>query len=453
MFPPGVLSNPPLAKRSVAWSLAILSCFFLFAGTSSAWLYPEHRDITVLGVQKLDPERRAILDQLWAKARWGHEGRLCELAADAAQARKPSCIDWAAWPAIGGDHSCSAESMLQTILRTDWILDVAGISAELKQRLARAKDRSQRTNALRDSDIRLQRADQEYATRAGSNNAHFLLPRLSVDTQGVDYVLRCLKEGAELNALGVYAWYHLSALEKASQLSRENLTPEEYSALSLAALADEAFALHFLEDTFAAGHVAGTWGNAAQRKGTHDYYNEHGMEAMRWEGGSIVLMGDAWMRPEDAERAAETVRTSLEQILDAASGRGPAAELQYTAYEEKPSPDTFNACKLETMPVRMAPPGIRVLFSAVIKQVPMPGLGPGAGSLPRFHSELGPFIGLAMAGNVKWVDGGFGKTQTTSGVVGGLDAAVRLGLGLEGVLGEAGDGLMFLDLGIKLDSS
>jgi hypothetical protein len=83
----------------------------------------------------------------------------------------------------------------------------------------------------------------------------------------------------------------------------------------------------------------------------------------------------------------------------------------------------------------------------------VPGLGPGPGSLPRFRSELGPFFGLAMSGDVRWVDGGFGKTQTSGGAIAGLAAAVRLGLGLEGVLGEAGDGLVFLDLGVNLDSS
>ena len=48
-------------------------------------------------------------------------------------------------------------------------------------------------------------------------------------------------------------------------------------------LADEAFALHFLEDGFSAGHVAGIWGNAALRKGTHDYYDEHGLEVTMCE--------------------------------------------------------------------------------------------------------------------------------------------------------------------------
>ena len=77
-------------------------------------------------------------------------------------------------------------------------------------------------------------------------------------------------------------------------------------------MADEAFALHFLEDVFAAGHVAGTRGDASQRKGTHDYYNEMGLKVSTWEGESIVLTGDAWMRHEDSERAAIAVQISLE---------------------------------------------------------------------------------------------------------------------------------------------
>ena len=96
------------------------------------------------------------------------------------------------------------------------------------------------------------------------------------------------------------------------------------------------------------------------------------------------------------------------------------------------------------MPVRTRRPTLRSLFAAVILDVPVPGLGPGPGDLPRFRAELGPFIGLAVGG---------GATQTTGGAIGSLDGAVRLGFGLEGVLDEAGDGLVFLDLGVRLDSA
>ena len=439
-------------KSPLVWLLVGWFCLVLCVGRSAAWLYPEHRDITVRTVQTLDPERRASLQRLWAAARSGHEPRWCAQAADTGQARKPSCIDWAAWPAIAGDHSCSAADMVQTILTTRWILAVADIAATLKQALADAKARWQRVNAMGNADIRLQRADEAYANRAQANNAHFLLTRLSVEEDGLAYVTRCLRKGAELNALGVYDWYHLSALAKASRLSRDGWSPAQRSALALAALADEAFALHFLQDSFAAGHVAGTWGHAALRKGTHNYYNERGLEAREWEGTSIVLRGDGYMRPEDAERVAEAVRTSLEEMLDAASGRGPTAGLPSDAVSALP--DTFNVCTSITMPARTWDPSLLPLFAAVIKDVPVPGLGPGpGGDLPRFRTELGPFIGVAVGGGGTWVGGGFGTTQTTGGAIGRLDGAVRLGLGLEGVLDEADDGLVFLDFGVRLDSA
>ena len=52
-----------------------------------AWVYPEHRDIAVLGIESLDPERKALFDRLWSDARIGHEKRLCEQGADTAQER------------------------------------------------------------------------------------------------------------------------------------------------------------------------------------------------------------------------------------------------------------------------------------------------------------------------------------------------------------------------------
>jgi hypothetical protein len=451
--PSGAMSRDSRpGNRPLPAILALLFLSALLPGLSSAWVYPEHRDIAVQAVQSLDPEQRAVLDRLWAEARSGHERRLCGQAAEAGQGRKPSCIDWAAWPAIAADHSCSGDNMVRIVLESDWILEVADISASLKEHLAKSRTRSERINALRGSDNRLQRADPDYAARAGANNVHFLPARRSVDVDGVAYLLGALQEGAELNALGAYAWYHLSALEQASRLARGGLGPEQRSAVALSALADEAFALHFLEDTYSAGHVAGTWGNASQRKGTHDYYNEHGLEAMRWNAGSIVLMGDAYMRPEDAARGAEAVRTSLGQVLDAAVGRGLAGDLSIEAPATS-GPDPFDVCQTMTNPARSAPSGIRPLFTEVIKEVPMPGLGPGPGSLPRFRAELGPFAGLSMAASSRGVDGGFGTTQTTPGAIFSLDAALRLGFGLEGVLNESGDGLIFLDLGIRGDTA
>ena len=105
--------------------------------------------------------------------------------------------------------------------------------------------------------------------------------------------------------------------------------------------------LHFTscEDVFAAGHVAGTWGNVSQRKGTHDYYNASGLEVRTWQGAetSVVLMGDAHMRPEDAERVAAAVRLSLEQLLDSVAGRSRKSNLPYMPAAPA-EPEAFDVC-------------------------------------------------------------------------------------------------------------
>ena len=273
------------------------------AGSSFAWIYPEHRDIAVLAVQGLDAERRAEFDRLWGEARTGDEQRLCAQGADAGQGAAPECIDWAALPGIAGDHSCSSREMLETVRTSDWILDVAAIAAQLKadlakipvtgradrakgqagfiadvqRRLASEKSRADRLNALRSADSRMQRADPQYATRADANFAHFLLARPDTNLDPYAYAQLTLRPGSELNAIGVWVTFHLNALLKASRIAKEQLAPEERRALARAALFDEAFALHFLEDVYASGHVAGTWGDVSQRKGTHDYYNQNGL--------------------------------------------------------------------------------------------------------------------------------------------------------------------------------
>ena len=261
-------SRLPHVLVRAAWTALITG---IAAVPCVAGVYPEHRDIAMLAVTQLDTERRAQFDALWAQARTGHEPRLCAAAADTAQALTPDCIDWAAFSAISGDHSCSSADLLNTATRSDWILNVADVAAQLKVDLDRvaaqatkpqdtkkgnvvtnaledakrtllsSELRAQRINALRTSDTRLQRADPQYATRAGSNNAHFLLPRPTVELDEAHYAELVASPGAELNALGIYAFMHLNALQKAARLAHEQLSGTERNELILAMLAEEAF--------------------------------------------------------------------------------------------------------------------------------------------------------------------------------------------------------------------
>lgn len=419
---------------------------------SSAWVYPEHRDIALLAIQRLSQQNRTILDNLWVEARMGYEERLTESIIDPAQSIDPTQIDFAAWSGIAGDHSTSSADMLNNILHTNWIMEVAGIAAQLKIDLADSENRHEHVNSLRDSDINLQRADPQYATRAGSNNVHFLLARPDVDTDVHEYLLACLTEGAELNALGAYTWFHISALLKASKYFNESLPQEERSALILSALADEAFSLHFLEDSFAAGHTAGTWGSTSQRKGTHDYYNEHGLEVITWDGNRMILTGDAFMRDEDAENAAKSVQLSLEQLIDAATGKiNFDHELNNEIVEALP--DSFDVSKNNYMAKRNVDLELYESLAEILVTTPVPGLATGLGEFPRFRSELGMYIGVVSAVRGNALSSGFATTQNQPGANGGIDAGIRLGLGLEGVMHGGGDGLVFLEFGWRQDAS
>lgn len=431
-------------------SIFIFLLFLLFAVRINAWVYPEHREIALRAVESLPLDYRTLLDSLWQQARVGYESRLCETVIDPLQTIELDCLDFAAWSAISGDHSCSSENMLDVVLNSDWILDVARINAELKVDLAVAERRDQVINSLRKSDLRLQKADPEYATRAGSNNVHFLLSLHDVHMTMDAYIDSCLAEGVEINSIGAYYIYHISALKKASKLVYADLSVDERSKLILSALADEAFAQHFLEDMFAAGHAAGTWGNVSQRKGTHDYYNEHGLKAVTWQGEKTVLMGDAWMKDNNANRAAKAVSKSLRQVLDAAEGK---LNFEFIKKSVNSSPLALSTCKTNNMPDLEISVPVREQIELIIIDTPVPALAKGLGDLPRFRAEVGPFIGFSPSLRGSMVFGGFSEAEQTLGFVGGLAADARFGVGLDGVLNESGDGLIYLALGWRQDGA
>jgi hypothetical protein len=399
-----------------------------------AWTYPEHRAITANGIATLDPRNRAALDALWAAARAG-EPRLCESANAGDQGPKPACIDLAAWPAIAGDHSCSPENMLRVILESDWILRVVGVAARMGDGLASSKNEADSTNVRVTGDLGLERTDPEYSTRAGSNNAHFLLPR-SVDDP-TEYAEQALT--GEMNAIAIYVYFHTAALQHASRAGGQD-GPEARLALAL-----EFFGLHFLEDAFAAGHVAGSWGNAAERKGTHDYYNQNGLDAETWGGDGEILFGDGYAREADIRRAGKAVAISLAQFV--AAGRPDSSEsrdVEGVSLPKEVSDGTFDVCRTAKMPYWNPPESLDGVLGEVLWGTPIPFRGPGYAALPRFRAEIGPFLGVSSGGAVLWSNEGF-TPGSEGGVQGQLDVGVRLGLGLEALLGSSGDGLVFIE--------
>ncbi|MFO0666635.1 MAG: hypothetical protein U0174_21955 [Polyangiaceae bacterium] len=232
-----------------------------------------------------------------------------------------SCLDFSTWPALAADHSCSPSDLLGDVLKSGWALDVARVSAGVKSELAAATSKHARENAWVLSNLQLQSVDDRYVTRAGANNAHFLLSRVTAELDA--FALASVKAGAPLNALGLYQQYHVAAITLASA-TRKDRAPSPDRAAQILAL--EAYALHFLQDIYSSGHVAGTWGDAATRKGTHDYYSVNGHADTTWSGQQITLHGDAHMQKDDLARASRAIAMSMEQVFDAA-GKGSDAGL------------------------------------------------------------------------------------------------------------------------------
>ena len=159
------------------------------------------------------------------------------------------------------------------------------------------------------------------------------------------------------------------------------------------------------------------------------------------------MMGDAYMRPQDAEIAALSVQGSLEQLLDAASGK-TLLDYKNDNFSSTCQPDTFSVCKNNFSSSRNVKADF--LFD-VLSKTPVPGLATGAGEHPRFRAELGPFLGVSTSIHGSGITSGFGTQQTQAGCVGGIEANLRFGVGLDGVLNQAGDGLVFIQGGWKLD--
>src|SRR4029450_7040831 len=80
----GHLRTIPARKLLLAICLGVLQPV-----TALVWVYSEHRDITVLAVQQLEPAQRALLEKLWSEARAGHEARLCAQLGDTTPGPNP----------------------------------------------------------------------------------------------------------------------------------------------------------------------------------------------------------------------------------------------------------------------------------------------------------------------------------------------------------------------------
>jgi hypothetical protein len=123
--------------------------------------------------------------------------------------------------------------------------------------------------------MQLQLSDPDYATRAGSNNVHFMLSRARQTTTMEEYLEQVLAQGAEINAFAVYTWYHYRAMAKARRLRDSTLAPAMRSTLALAALAPDARDAGRRLHHTACTERASTWGYGCRSvRPDHDHASD-----------------------------------------------------------------------------------------------------------------------------------------------------------------------------------
>jgi hypothetical protein len=336
--------------------------------------------------------------------------------------------------------------LLDEAMRETWLRDVIEVGNVTERRLSEAGSFSARINAWSRSNLLLERADNEYAARATSNAGHFVPtspPGQSLD----DYLVQSLKKDEPLNAVGLYVVYHLAALRYAAAYATE--APASRARFAKLALFSEAFALHFLEDSFSSGHTVGTWGGPAMMKGTHDEYSIHGVPSRSWSGQAYSPHGDAHMTPDDLRRTRGAVATSLAEVTRVVTDPTlRAAVVTSFRIENADYVWEFDSCKRTELGFAVPPETTLRFARDVWVQTVMPMPGEAHAHMPRFRAEIGPYFafGAGTDGAATW--GGY-FTEHPSTVRANANALLfaGLGIGLEGAIGISSDGLIELGVG------
>lgn len=438
-----------------------------------AWLLHEHTRIGVEAVRTLPASERRALDRAWTLARADGATRLCEnLAAGPeplAHAAGDACIPFASLPALAADHSCTPEDLGRTITESAWVLDVLEVGNATALTLAPGvTDEAARLDAWHNQHVELQFADEDYLARAAVNSAHFQIGRHSTDVH--DYVARSTTTGQPVNATALWVAYHVTALALARQATRACDTDACRAPYLWRAFLAESFALHFLEDSFSSGHIIGTWGGAAQRKGTHDYYSQHGLTVETWmrrlcalqgptcdetevDATEYVAHGDAFLGPEDIAHAGRASARSLAQLARVLDTSQDAMSTGMPESDAIPY-ESADACTLTLVPLGLEPYASAPFVYEVLALQPMPAMRIPA--IPRFRDEMGPFVSASLRfdGDLRVIalDDAGGVALRPAPLV-RLRAGVGVGLGVPDVLNRFSDATASLEMIVSAERS
>jgi hypothetical protein len=453
---------------------AVFAALTTRGADARAFIFPEHSLMTQAVFEDLAQDRDIglLLRSFWQSP---------ELCVQKGDMNEGDCLRLVAdLVAIAADHSCSpaeleelvsasnleADHWLWDVRRNAWegdawlngdraenrrrhkVLDFATIGVAEANATIYRKDRvgveeaEDRAFYRRRVNLGMQDVDDGYQSRAIVDAGHFQLTRDPGRLDLVTYLRQVFAPTAETNATALYATYHGLALRFAAAGDSPFLRKEAFLS--------ELFALHFLEDSFSSGHIVGhrgvdTWlplKSEGVRMGTHDHYSDEGVEVARWNdlASPYIAHGDGTMKPVDSASAGVAVTASLREVLEAMQDRAKASS-RAAAYASLPSGlgSGFDSCRelhpikgLEAIAVEHGP------VNDIVANEPVPS--PRTPEPPRFRAEAGLFFG-GSAG----LDGG---TATNEGAVGRAHAAIRGGVGLNGLTVDPINSIAFGEIGI-----
>lgn len=429
----------------LAWSIAT-TCLVV-STNARAWIAHEHMGVTKTGVLELPTAERGALNALWSELRAESVSQWCldPVRADVGANGAPRCVTFTMLPALAADHSCSPSELGEFIDNERWIFRVLRIAATTERDINRASNDRQRIDAWNAMHLALERSDPEYTSRAVANDSHFMLARRTAELRA--YLKDALGPSQRVNSAAMYALYHLAAIGAARKYASSR-DPAARAASAREALLTEAFALHFLEDSFAAGHLVGIWGDKATKKGTHDFYSIHGLDAFTWDHVAYSAHGDAFIKRVDQERAGGAVRDSLLDVLAAARGASEPG-----AVENLPTAFTYDVCRAISVGVALPESGIERHVEPVWVETPMPSSPRDQTPPVRQRAEIGPFVSFQSGAAFDGMFGGYQAPEGAPRLTFSLSAALGFGYGLEGLTTNAGDGTFLLNLGVTTQSA
>jgi hypothetical protein len=323
-----------------------------------AWTLPEHAYLSRSAARTLSAPETATWQKLWdiildsyggavpLDPNWGAAAASNRVGHYSGVPSQVKILSFSDLPALAGDHSCSPAELgamlgeVQAVLRAPpemdkphWLQRVivdAAVSCDSLRDLggfplpAGAATNTRRDDNRDDLNFDLTIHDKAYIDRASANYAHFQLPRLASETL-TGWLRSMTSHTMPLANAAAYGTYHGTALALAREFHARFTTPSSIttpnaaaSKLALDIVLNEAFALHFLEDAFAAGHFTDFRPESPFRNGIHDAYSRNGSTATPWSGGAAwTAHGDSYLAADDVQYASVAIHESLAQIQNA----------------------------------------------------------------------------------------------------------------------------------------